>query len=329
MAIITFVDQTGLNPVAPGVSVSIYLTSLLPAAPAALAISGMIADGGAFDVGSTLTASTSYTAVFTGSVAPAASQSFTTPASGNFSVTVALYRSPYFSGAGYQAQLRDNDFPAGWDGAPTTDIPLNATLAAIGALLAKVSAKAQQIRAYSRLQGCVGGALDSWARDFFANTVSSQRLPGETDNAYRTWLQTLWQLKRPTISGITAIVGRYYQQLALVLALDNQSGAFDVGGGLGVDSVLPTVSVFDLMTDPTQSAKVPLVDAAGQFCVKLTYPHNYAAMFVLDVTPLDGKSCLVDELGLNPLTFPDAALLSIINASKAEGTTPVFAVAYS
>jgi hypothetical protein len=243
---ITFVDQTGLNPVPAGQYVTIYRAGLL-LIPANVSAAGYIGIGGAFTC--TLLSTANYIAVFTGNESPQGYISFSTPGfAGPLTVDPTAYASPTLSQIGFanaQAALWPNDWfndPARAEGGNAYRIAM-----AVGALLLSCSIELQQVFVAERLDSSTNANVDSWIADFFGAALP--RNTGELDSTYIARATTILSAQLSLRPGIIAVGGLYgvtyvdepWRPLE-VGGWDLGLFAYDVAGGWG--TYTPEIDVF-------------------------------------------------------------------------------------
>jgi hypothetical protein len=201
--------------------------------------------------------------------------------------------------------------------------PVFGTIVAMtmGAMLASIQTNLSALAADVALPSCMGAAIDSWAADFFGNTLP--RFPQEPDASYVARIIAQLSPFNCVLLAIQTKVLAYLQLQALyglkeILALD-QSGALDTFGGLdgaGSQVIVPVVTAFDRQSDPVRSALVGL--QPGQVCILLSYPGLAQQGFILGQAVL-GTSALISP-AIQTVSAPNSAVDAYVRAFvKASG----------
>jgi hypothetical protein len=211
---------------------------------------------------------------------------------GDVTVTIPGYASPAKSQLGFATEIL-SDITRGMLG----DTPVFGTIVALtlASMIATVQQNISTLRANIPLVSCVGSAIDSWARDFFGNTLP--RYLTEPDAAYIARIIENLDPYNCTLAAIQSRTTAYLQLQATygtepTLALD-QSGSLDGYGALdnaGTVAIVPAVLAFDRQSDPARSALVNL--QPGQVCILLSYPGLSQQGFILGQASL-GNSALL------------------------------------
>lgn len=305
-----FLDQTGLNPLPPGIVVT--LTSIA----GTIVASGYIQAGGFSTTG---VSAGSFVASFVGSEAPTTSVSFTSTGASAI-VTVPNYQSPAYSIFGYASEAAF-DLPKLWflDPLNTGLFPNNigknlySLLLGISGPLGTQDAQNQQVGGALRLQPSQGASIDSFAYDFFAGVFYRFSTLGETDSQWISRIEAIFSTQKATVPGLQAILNVFWPWIILQILTATQNlgedtqfggedsiggedfasnalsgGSFTAGQAIGEDAfggedtgttfedapgpqILPPVPVvFDLVTNPTLAGYLGLT--LGQFCVYIQYP---------------------------------------------------------
>jgi hypothetical protein len=236
-------------------------------------------------------------------------------------IEVQQYRSPYFSADGYADDIIAKQ-PRGWY-APG-DPGLEYLAAALGAVLGRLSTKAQQLRAYNRIQACTGSALDSWARDYLGGFIT--RIPGESDTAFRARVSFLLSGLRLTLQAIQTAVRASYTPVGETFTVDSPYGIIEVGGFFDVTLPIPitiTTYVYDRMTDPVQAALHGIHEP--EFVIHVDYTVGQSELGWLDYNYMDFDDYMFGDSDYSPIPY-DANLGTLIEFVKANGTIPIYGV---
>lgn len=323
-----FYDETGLNPLPAGIQVFIYPAT----GPQTLVASGWTQPGGV--VPFTLSNAVNYSGIFLGRQAPP-----NQVVVGGATFACQGYSSPSLSQAGYiaeQAQL----LPGGWFGETATVAGGNTfpILQGNAALLAALDTMAQYEIGKMRLQSSAGTDVDSWARDFLGTSL--QRFYNESDLVYIGRVEAALAAEKCTIPAIQAAVEGFYTAIAPEMALaevpniayDSGQGGYDTGRG-GYDavfaapsiaSVMPTILVWDRMTQPALAAEYGVSEP--QFVISIGFADPEGWAWYLDNSYLDNDTFLIASASSATLlpTAPDPRLGALVNFTKAAGTEPLY-----
>jgi hypothetical protein len=292
-----FFDETGVNALPSGILVTIVGT-VEGTSQAYTTPGGYVAvspDAGA-----------SCTAAFFGQQAPPEPQIFTANVDGSTTaVTVAGYRSPALSQAGYigaQIEL----WPRGWfsDAARSPGGVAYALATGLAATLAALDSQIDSTLAAMRLFTSSGTEIDSWVEDFlgssFPRVVNMNTGVVESDASYIYRIVRRLTLLLTTYDCVQGVVTDYVTAIGFTAA---------------------TITVFDQQTNPQLAAAVGI--APPQFCILFAYPSNKPAWTLgtsyLGTTTILGGSTYTFE---NPLS---AQFDALVRSIKAIGTKPVYA----
>ncbi len=274
---LALVDETGENPLPPGVLVSVV-------DPWGNSVGNAYSTPGGL-VAIPVQPNISYVATLYGTqVRGVPTQSFTGTQPPT-QIIITNYRSPCLSVFGYtQEQM---------EALPTDDFPVSAKLpggiaysigSGFSGALVSIDYAQQLALAANRLVTSTGSALDSWAQDFIGPGVWS-RGPSEGDTDYLARIMLWLQTKKGTLNGIQTLLRAYLTAsidlatLGGALTLDSGGaldivGALDSRGGVDLTLILPSISVFDYQSDAALSAAVGLVRDEAQFCILFSYPNT-------------------------------------------------------
>lgn len=307
MATITWLDEGGLDPLNVGIAIAIYpLGTQLTTDN--LATSIVVGIGGI--TSATLAASSEYVALFSGVYAPASPMVFATPADGSdFTVSVGSFRSSFLSQPGYVAAQK-RVWPKKWIGSAVPATPVAESLAnGFAVVLALLDAQAQAIRAVERLNSCTGSQIDFWVRNYCGGLLP--RYPFEADANYVNRIEAVIGSERNTLAAVLRVVLAWEASTSTGPRSPHGfaigvSGAIGVDGGIGVKHLSPpsvagaqvestgitggvgvqggiglpvipvqlvSFRVFDLQTDPVNSAVVNITPKSGLFCVAMVYSN--------------------------------------------------------
>jgi hypothetical protein len=332
---LSFVDETGTNPLPAGVQVFVYGNGVL------ISSAYTVAGGSAPFV---LPANSTFVATFVGRQAPTLPVTFTTDALSRATITVNGYRSPSLSARGYNAELL-NLVPVLWLNDTARAQGGNAYAVGMGysGVLNWLDQEAQVLLAMQRLQSSTGSDLDSWAMDFFGGQFG--RLTGQPDASWSAMIRAILTTPKGTVAGIQAIINVFWPYILLQLGLPNFAEDTGYGGedtatggedvtqtytapspnqAIGEDNfggedttvgfedapspgfLPPNPIVFDAQTNPTLASLISPAIVTTQFGVYLQYP-SYSDSLIRPVLP---QSTL---------------LANLVNAWKAAGYTPIYA----
>jgi hypothetical protein len=329
-----FNDETGKNPLPPGVLVSIYLAGMAQTA-------GNVVYSGYTQLGGVISfnpkAAVQYVASFYGALGPSTTQAFFGSAQGGVSTVVSVqkYRSPFLSQAGYvDAQIQH--WPPGrfGDAALEPGGVAYALAYTFAYLLAYFDIETQQTLSSERIQTCVAAQIDSWAFDFFGQYVL--RYPGESDAIYLTRILSLFG-PRCTIPAIQQVVQQFYVATALQTQQELQQnlaadivGAADISGGADVyiaptpiDELIPDVTVWDAQSNPALAQTYDI--CPPQFVVQIAFDNSQG--WFLDYSFLDFDTFLTNGGALVVSdAAPDPRLGALVSLVKACGTKPMYGV---
>lgn len=326
MAVI-FMDESGLNPLPPGIFATI-------ATPDGTVVgSGYIRYGGALNV--TVQGAVQYVAVFSGEQAPTVNAPFSgSPLGTTTTVTVLGYRAPSLTQAGYASLLFDF-YTRNWLGSTTRNPGSNAfaLFSSLAEAPSTLDAQASALQGAMRAYTAIGADLDSWAADFFGTALP--RYAQEDDPTYLSRILAAFG-PRCTLAAIQQIVVQFYAAtLAARIAASQENLAFDTAGGYdtrgGYDTYViaqtaaalsPSVAVWDAASRPDLASQYSI--SAPQFVIAVAFSDQAAGWF-LDYSALDISTTLIDSgtasFSSSP---PDARLAPLVNLVKAGGTTPVY-----
>lgn len=348
---LVFYDETGNNPLPPGINVTFAWTDNNGAVH--FNTGNWTVAGGL--VTSTLVSGTTYTATFQGTQAPTLPVSFTffrPNPNVKFPVTVTNYRSPCLglnpvtSSHGY-ADLFCELQPKGWYStlAMAPSGVLHSLARGFMGGHTVVDNEAQLIQEQLRLQTCQNNEIDTWALDMVGPLF--QRYKNESDSVYRSRIQLLIGRPRCTINAIqniviaffTSVVGSNISTTGGGLALD-LAGSLNVGGGLNTPpttgsipiSSVPLIVVWDGMTQPLLAkiygvTPIEFVIQIGQVNPS---PSGYLALDVAGGLNYGGFLNYAPTGFIPPSLSsiaPDPRLALIINwLAKGGGTKPLYLV---
>lgn len=300
---IAFVDETGTNPLPPGIQVTLQTPS-----GGALVAYGedYIRAGGLLPVN--VIGGTEYVASFVGTQAPTDPLANPTSFVGSnvletTVVTVSNYRSPAASQLGYtEYEMELLPIGQGWWGDDAKE-PGGIAWAlgfAAASVLGTLDYSVEQVLETLRVYSCTGTEIDTWANDFLT-VAGLPRAPGETDVSYRARVIQRLTLPPTTIPTIAAIV---------------QSWLVAFGYGY-----LPVI-VFDAQSNPTLALQVEI--SPPEFCILIAYQTSSPTVWYLDESFLDVNTFLGGREAtiVDPLT---PAFDALVRSIKAEGTVPVYA----
>jgi len=330
---LVFTDETGINPLPPGVLVTVY-----PAG--AQQVSGNVLISGYTQLGGILNGDVAgavqYVATFYGTLAPELPQVFYGNANPgqNTIISVDQYRSPFLSQQGYTEEAL-RLYINGWlgDSAQAAGDPANALFSAFASALGAIDLEQQQILAAERVQTSTGSALDSWAFDFFGPYLL--RYIDEPDDVYLSRIYAAFG-PRGTINAIQQAVTQFYvatanqalqKLIAENLALDTKLGALDNLGALNniitqAGIALPVVTVWDGRTQPGLAAQYNIYPP--KFVIGIGFSGGLSAWY-LDHSALDIDTVLIDgNFVQTSTTPPDARLGFLVNFFKCTGRQPYY-----
>lgn len=335
---IAFMDESGVNPLPPGIVVSIAKASH-PHTPVA---TGVIVAGGGANIG--LDASTEYIATFSMAGQAPAVQAFFTSASvptNPTAVSVSGYVSPVKSAADYAATSTGLLYPRGWFTAEASAPGGNAYAVALlfGSGLAKVDSLAQIVQGALRLPSCQGSQIDSWAYDFFGEYLF--RFAGEPDSAYIGRIIAMLRLPKTTLGAIKYVVQAYYAAIQYELAPNavqnltfDQAGGYDSRGAFDETfqtpegpPIIPTIDVFDAQSNPHLAQLYGIVPT--EFCISIGDPPAKASELAYDTQGSydTGQGGFDEKAGyVVSDAAPDPRLGAMVNFVKAEGFKPIYLV---
>ena len=341
---IQFFDETGLNPLPPGVLVAITDQNGKAIGTAYTTL------GGYFSV--PVATAVTYTATFIGTQAPQQSQTFVgaatlDPTEQYTLVSVQNYRSPVISAAGY-ADLASELQPNGWY-AQSEIVPGGGLHAVMRGLLggqALIDGELQQIQAAMRLPSCTGPAIDSWARDFFnspgpSGTAVLPRYPQESDASYMGRIVSMLSLPKCTIQAIQNVTVAFYTAIAIQTGEDltqnltfDSLGGFDNIGGYdvapGFTPYIPAINVWDRQSRPhlADLYNINPDNDDGSFVIQIGSGFANTDAWFLDRSSLDYSSFLINPNQYTlSTTAPDPRLAALVNFVKAGGTQPLYLTA--
>lgn len=323
-----FVDESGLNPLPPGIQVTIVLPD------GTIIGQGYTVYGGKLNV--QVKGAVSYVAVFSGTQAPQVTIAFTgNPTGGDTTITVLGYMvSAGASLAGY-TDLFFRAYPRGvlsrdaWK--PGT--PEYALFSSLAMAAATIDAQATQLQGALRAFTCIGADLDSWAADFFGTALP--RYLNEDDPTYLSRILAAFG-PRCTLAAIQQLVVQFYAATLAERMLQSQqnlgydtTGSYDNRGGYDVfvpaqsaASLMPSVSVWDAWSLPARAQTFNI--APPKFVISIAFSDAGAGWF-LDYSNLDFTTTLIDS-GTPSFssTPPDTRLGALVNLVKACGTSPIY-----
>ena len=322
-----FVDESTLNPLPPGIQVTIVLPD------GTIIGQGYTVYGGKVNL--QVQGAVSYVAVFSGTQAPNVSIAFTgNPAGGDTTVTVLGYYSPSLSLPGY-TDLFFRAYPRGvlsrdaWQ--PGT--PEYALFSSLAKAPATIDAQATQLQGAMRAFTCMGADLDSWAADFFGSALP--RYPNEDDPTYLSRILAAFG-PRCTLAAIQQLVIQFYAATLTERILESQqnlgydtTGSYDNIGGFDVfvpaqsaASLMPSVSVWDAWSLPARAQTFNI--APPKFVISIAFSDAGSGWF-LDYSTLDFTTTLIDAGTPSfSTTPPDARLGALVSLVKAAGCQPVY-----
>jgi hypothetical protein len=293
---INFIDENG-NPFPPLVEASFYNIAASGGAANVLA-AAFVGEPSAVSVN--LQVGTPYRIEFAGGQAPT-TVAFVTPTGPEMTVPVA----PYVSPAESQTNYTLSEFflyVRGWLPTAAAVEGSNAWtfFYAVAALLALLDDATRAIGASERLQASAGAQVDSWAVDFFGNTLP--RLPSESDAAY-----------------MARIIARFLRPYGTIQAIiDAIDDFFTENPTLRVP-----VTVFDRQTNPSLAAIYGLTP--GQVCIILAYGFDAATGWFLGHGFLGTTTRLANAAGTGGSdTAPYPGLAAAVNSAKLAGSVPVY-----
>jgi hypothetical protein len=329
--VLRFFDETGVNPISPGVGVSVAL-----ATTGEVVGSGFVGTNGAVTV--PVRGATAYVATFTGSQAPKVTAVFAGSAvpSTDTIVSVIGHRSPSLSLTGYTQTLAAL-YPKGWvsDTALQPGGNAYAGLESFGSALAQLDFQAQQLTAAARLATAQGSDIDSWAYDFFGTFLL--RYLGEDDATYLSRVLAAFG-PRLTLAAIEQIVNQFFvatlQERIAALEVElgfDTTGGYDTRGGYDIivpppqiQALIPVVSCWDKQSNPTLATLYSV--AEPQFVISIGFTGAVTSWF-LDHSHLDIETFLVDGNTVSiSSTPPDPRLGALVNLVKAAGYSPLYSV---
>ncbi len=320
-----FVDETGASPLQPGIRVTVT-------DPNGNTQTGYTIAGGAVPA-IALANGMMYVATFYAERGPTAPQSFLSAPSGNTVVTVLSYRSPNLSASAAQ-QLLAEVFPRGRanpQGAPNTF----AIQSALGASDAALDSELQLVHGALRLLSSSGSAIDSWALDFLGPSVIP-RATAEPDVTYMNRILAWLLIPFGTLYGLQLAINMYLATyvtggtISGSQALDAQ-GALGVEGGLDGHSqtsrvAIPTVLVFDSISNPPMAKAVGLIAADAQFCIFLAYPGASGSPgWELGVSEIDVNAFLGSGVAPSIVGPPSPDFAALVQLVKPGGSVAVYA----
>lgn len=327
---VLFYDETGLNPLPPGVLVEIYLGSV---SPQNLVTSGYLGLGGTLMFSAE--GAVPYTAVFTGTQAPPTPMSFMGSAlpGADTIVNVTGYRSPTLSADGYRDEVlkllpRRRASQAGRSPGGI----VYAMAKGLGAVLAALDENQQKIIAGERLPTCTADLIDSWAYDFFGPYLL--RFLGEDDPTYYSRVLTGLG-PRCTLAAIEQVVNQFYTATATLRSLAQDEnvgydtvGGYDRTGGFDVyapppspTELIPAVKVWDTQSNPTLAGVYGI--APPYFVINIGF--SGVPGWFLDHDHLDVEAFLIDGNAVQTSTTPpDTRLGALVNLVKQAGTIPLY-----
>lgn len=331
---VIFLDETGLNPLPPGVLVSIY-----PAGAAQTA--GNVVYSGYTQLGGMIAfnpqAAVPYVAGFYGTLGPQSTQPFYGASRPGQVTTVSVsgYISPFLSQAGY-TQQQIAHWPPGRFGeaALAPDGVAYALAYTFAYLLAYFDIETEQTLSASRIQTCIAGQIDSWALDFFGPYLP--RYPGESDAIYLSRILSMFG-PRCTIAAIQQVVEQFYVATAVQTQQEQQENlAFGVTGGYGtrggygiyvpptpISELIPGVTVWDAQSNPTSAMQYGI--CPPQFVVQIDFDGTQG--WYLDEGYLDIDSFLTNGGALSiSSTAPDPRIGALVSLVKACGTQAMYGV---
>ena len=323
---VTFYDETMVNPLPPGVKVTVVDTSANLVGVNYTTVGGTIFI--ALQIGSV------YGASFVGTQA-AGAQPVVFTAMSPTTIVVPNYRSPSLSAAGYaQTQmgvLPNQDFP-----------PSALTIGGVaynlgygfGSGVFAVDYETQQTLAANRLQSCTGGMIDSWANDFIGYGIWP-RGSQESDSAYSARILLWLQAPMTTLYGMQELLQSFIYSQATAsflqpLALDEQ-GALDEFGALDGNvlannvGLLPTIKVFDYQSDPTLCVQISgFAQDEGQFVILFNFANAANANNWFAGVSFAGVSTFAGASSYVVIGAPTTQIAAIVSAVKGAGTWPLY-----
>ena len=327
---IVLVDETGLNPLPPGILVTVTTANGLAVG------SGYTQLGGSADI--PLGGAIEYIATFAGVGAPTTPQAFVGNAQPNVTTTVPVkgYLSPFLSAAGHTNSIT-RWYVRKWlgDAAKQPGGLAQALFTAFGWALGQLDTEEMQILAAQRAQTAQGPALDSWVYDFLGNYLL--RFLDEPDAIYYTRALATLKPGRTTLAAISQIVTSFYvatanqkmqQIIAANLAYDSDFGAYDSNLGAydqivtAAGGLIPVIAVWDTQSNLALAETYGVFP--GQFVVQIGFT-GVAAGWYLDNSALDISAVLIDGKDVQTSTTPpDARLGALVNFIKGVGYLPLY-----
>lgn len=318
---ITITDEIG-NPLPPEVLVGIYGINSGPL-PSELLDSAYIGADSTINVN--VGVGGSYRLQFYGNRIPPNTIAFATDVVEiGQTVVVQNYIGPVVSEANYVAEQQAL-WPTGWIDPNGKNALLIAKV--LASLIYTLGQQVALITSGERLLSSAGALVDSWANDFFGNTLP--RFRNEPDTSYIARIESELQSDNTTLAAIASktraflvLQATFNQQQ--VFALDT-SGGLDTYGGLddaGTSTVVPTVSAFDWQSDPDRSALIGL--GHGQVCVLFTYPGVTKTGFFAGQSYLGYSSYLLTAQ-IRVVGAPSALIDAYVQSVVALGIEVVYA----
>lgn len=319
---ITLTDEAG-NPLPPEVLVGVFSIDSGPL-PSELVDSAYV--GAESTINVNIAIGGSYRLQLYGNRIPPSTTVFVTDVvEAGQTVAVPNYISPVLSEANYVLEMQGL-WPTGWiDPNGKNALVIAGTLSS---LIYQLGQQVAQITSGQRLGSSAGALVDSWAKDFFGDTLPRYR--NEPDASYIARIESELTSDNTTLAAIASKVraflvlqATYNQQQ--VFALDT-SGGMDTYGGLddaGTSTVVPTVTAFDWQSDPDRSALIGL--GHGQVCVLFTYPGVTKTGFFVGESHLGQGASYLLTSQIRIVGAPSAAIDAYVQSVVALGIQVVYA----